>query len=210
MSDFNVKSYYSTRRKRDVVTGAAILLFAALIVFQLYITVVFPLQLRHQRFLVTEIEKDEMYEQIDAIRDLIHHTRGKDSAQSGEIRLVEGVLDQFALHVREHGKEMTLEQVNGLRTALRRYELVIMGWDYSYRGIMYPEETQRDVATSLNEFFGAIDAGEQIDLEKPISFSKFISSDVENKYHIHQDTLDMSKYTNDLQESIVKDVLPLH
>ena len=60
MSDFNVKSYYSTRRKRDVVTGAAILLFAALIVFQLYITVIFPLQLRHQRFLVAEIEKDEM------------------------------------------------------------------------------------------------------------------------------------------------------
>ena len=128
MSDFNVKSYYSTRRKRDVVTGAAILLFAALIVFQLYITVIFPLQLRHQRFLVAEIEKDEMYEQIDVIRDLIHHTKGKDFAQSGEIRLVEGVLDQFALHVREHGKEMTPEQVSELRNKLNEYERIVRTW----------------------------------------------------------------------------------
>ena len=164
MSDFNVKSYYSTKRKRDVVTGAAILLFAALIVFQLYITVVFPLQLRHQRFLVAEIEKDEMYEQIDIIRDLIHQTRGKDFAQSGEIRLVEGVLDQFALHVREHGKEMTPEQVSELRNKLNEYERIVRTW----------REKKTD------------------------------------NFHIHQDTLDMSKYTNDLQESIVKDVLPLH
>ena len=128
MSDFNVKSYYSTRRKRDVVTGAAILLFAALIVFQLYITVIFPLQLRHQRFLVAEIEKDEMYEQIDVIRDMIHHTRGKDFAQSGEIKLVEGVLDQFALHVREHGKEMTPEQVSELRNKLNEYERIVRTW----------------------------------------------------------------------------------
>ena len=128
MSDFNVKSYYSTRRKRDVVTGAAILLFAALIVFQLYITVIFPLQLRHQRFLVAEIEKDEMYEQIDVIRDLIHHTKGKDFAQSGEIRLVEGILDQFALHVREHGKEMTPEQVSELRNKLNEYERIVRTW----------------------------------------------------------------------------------
>lgn len=128
MSDFNVKDYYSTKRKRDVVTGAAILLFAALIVFQLYITVVFPLQLRHQRFLVAEIEKDEMYEQIDVIRDLIHHTRGKDFAQSGEIKLVEGVLDQFALHVREHGKEMTPEQVSELRNKLNEYERIVRTW----------------------------------------------------------------------------------
>ena len=128
MSDFNVKDYYSTRRKRDIVTGAAILLFAALIIFQLYITVVFPLQLRHQRFLVAEIEKDEMYEQIDVIRDLIHHTRGKDFAQSGEIKLVEGVLDQFALHVREHGKEMTPEQVSELRNKLNEYERIVRTW----------------------------------------------------------------------------------
>ena len=128
MSDFNVKSYYSTKRKRDVVTGAAILLFGALIVFQLYITIIFPLQLRHQRFLVAEIEKDEMYEQIDVIRDLIHSTRGKDFAQRGEIKLVEGVMDQFALHVREHGKEMTPEQVSELRNKLNEYERIVRTW----------------------------------------------------------------------------------
>ena len=74
------------------------------------------------------MEKDEMYEQIDRIRDLIHSTRGKDYAQTGEIRLVEGVMDQFALHVREHGREMTPEQVGNLRNVLSRYELIVMTW----------------------------------------------------------------------------------
>jgi len=124
----NIKSYYSTRRKRDFVTGAAILLFAALIVFQLYITVVFPLQLRHQNLLIAEMEKDEMYEQIDRIRDLVRRTKGRDDAQQGEIKLVAGVMDQFALHVRENGNAMTQEQVGELRNVLSRYELIVMTW----------------------------------------------------------------------------------
>ena len=128
MSRINVKKYYSTRRKRDVVTGAAILFFAVLIVFQLYITILFPLQLRHQKLLIAEMEKDEMYEQVDRIRKLIRSTRGKDFAQTGEINLVEGILNQFALHVREHGKDMTLEQVAELRNVLSRYELIVMTW----------------------------------------------------------------------------------
>ena len=128
MSSFNVKKFYSTRRKRDVVTGAAILFFIILIVFQLYITILFPLQLRHQQLLIGEMEKDEMYEQVDRIRKLIRSTRGKDFAQTGEINLVEGVMNQFALHVREHGKEMTPEQVAELRNVLSRYELIVMTW----------------------------------------------------------------------------------
>ena len=74
------------------------------------------------------MEKDEMYEQVDRIRKLIRSTRGKDFAQTGEIALVEGVMNQFALHVREHGKEMTPDQVGNLRNALSRYELIVMTW----------------------------------------------------------------------------------
>ena len=128
MSKPNIKKLYSTRRKSDVVTTIAILLFGALILFQLYITIIFPLQLRHQRFLIADIEKDEMYEQIDRIRQLVRGTRTSDYAKSGEIKLVEGVMDQFALHVREHGKEMTPEQVGDLRNVLSRYELIVMTW----------------------------------------------------------------------------------
>lgn len=128
MSKVEIKKYYSTKRKRDVVTGAAIFLFAALIVFQLYITIVFPLQLRHQQLLIAEMEKDEMYEQIDRIRKLIRGTGGKDTAQKGEVNLVAGILDQFALHVRENGREMTPEQVSDLRNVLSRYELIVMTW----------------------------------------------------------------------------------
>ena len=203
MSKVNVKKYYSTRRKRDLVTGGAIILFGALIVFQLYITVIFPLQLNHQHLLIAEMEKDEMYEQIDRIRQAVRSNKGSTPVQAGEINLVEGVLDQFALHVREHGNEMTPEQVNGLRTELRRYELVIMGWNYANRRFLHPEETQRDVMSTLDEFYADLDIGAPVDLEKAISFSKYIKSNREIKYHINQNVLNTAPYAKSIETNIL-------
>jgi hypothetical protein len=148
MSKVNITDYYSTKRKRDVVTGAAIFLFAALIVFQLYITIVFPLQLRHQQLLIADMEKDEMYEQIDRIRKLIRSTGGKDAAQRGEINLVSGILDQFALHVRENGKEMTPSQVSDLRNVLSRYELIVMTWREKKKDNFHIRQNKLDVTSS--------------------------------------------------------------
>ena len=148
MSRIDITKYYSTKRKRDIVTGAAIFLFAALIVFQLYITIVFPLQLRHQQLLIAEMEKDEMYEQIDRIRDLIRKTGGKNVAQRGEINLVNGILDQFALHVRENGKEMTPEQVSDLRNVLSRYELIVMTWREKKTDNFHIRQSTLDTASS--------------------------------------------------------------
>ena len=203
MSNVNIKQYYSTKRKRDVVTFMAIVFFGALIIFQLYITIIFPIQLRHQQLLIAEMEKDEMYEQIDRIREAVRRTRGKDSIQIGEINLLTGVMDQFALHVREHGKEMTPEQVNGLRTELRRYELVILGWNYGNRRTLFPEETTRDVNSSLEEFFGDMDSGRQIDFDKDTSFSKYIKSNREIKYHIIPNELDTSPNAKKIENEIV-------
>ena len=203
MSKINVKKYYSTKRKRDLVTGGAIILFGALIAFQLYITVIFPLQLNHQHLLLAEIEKDEMFEQVDRVRRTVRSSKSSNPTRNGEVNLVEGVLDQFALHVRENGNEMTPEQVNGLRTELRRYELVIMGWNYANRRFLHPEETQRDVMISLDEFFADMDAGVQIDPEKPISFSKYVKSNREIKYHFKQSVLDTAPYAKMIETNIL-------
>ena len=148
MSKVNITDYYSTKRKRDVVTGAAIFLFAALIIFQLYITIVFPFQLRHQQLLIAAMEKDEMYEQIDRIRKLIRSTGGKDAAQRGEINLVSGILDQFALHVRENGNDMTPEQVSDLRNVLSRYELIVMTWREKKKDNFHIRQSTLDTKSS--------------------------------------------------------------
>ena len=148
MSTVNIKKFYSTKRKRDVVTGLAIFLFGALIIFQLYITIVFPFQLRHRQLLIAEIEKDEMYEQIDRIRQLIRSTGSKDSGQRGEINLVRGIMDQFALHVRENGKEMTPEQVSDLRNVLSRYELIVMTWREKKKDNFHIRQDTLDVTSS--------------------------------------------------------------
>ena len=148
MSKVNIKEYYSTKRKRDVVTGIAIFLFGALIVFQLYITIIFPFQLRNQQLLIAEMEKDEMYEQIDRIRKLVRSTGGKDSGQRGEINLVKDIMDQFALHVRENGKEMTPEQVGELRNVLSRYELIVMTWREKKKDNFHIRQDSLDVTPS--------------------------------------------------------------
>ena len=183
MSKFNVKQYYSTRRKRDVVTGAAIVFFGVLIVFQLYITIVFPIQLQRQRFLIAEIEKDEMYEQIDRFRDLIHHTRGRDYAESGEIRLVEGVMNQFALHVRENGKEMTPEQVSELRNVLSRYEAIAIAWQKEIT--LTPEQISM-LQNDLSDYDPKIAAEKK-----------------DPKYHILQDTLNTAPYATTIETNIL-------
>ena len=183
MSKFNVKKYYSTRRKRDVVTGAAIVFFGALIIFQLYITIIFPIQLQRQRFLIAEIEKDEMYEQIDRIRDLVRHTRGRDYAESGEIKLVEGVMDQFALHVRENGKEMTPEQVSELRNTLSRYEAIAIAW-------------QREITLTPEQIIAL--QNDLSDYDPKITTEK-----KEPKYHILQDTLNTAPYARTIETNIL-------
>lgn len=203
MSKVNIRKLYSTKRKRDLVTGGAILLFAALIVFQIYIAAIFPIQLNRQHLLVAEMEKDEMYEQIDSIRDTVRRNRGRTPAQTGEVNLVAGVMDQFALHVREHGGEMTPEQVNGLRTDLRRYELVILGWNYANRRFLYSEDVERDVNNDLNEYFGDLEAGGQIDLEKAVSFGRYFNANRETKYHINQNVLDTAPYAKTIETRIL-------
>ena len=203
MSKVNIRKLYSTKRKRDVVTGGAVFLFGALIVFQVYIAAIFPIQLNRQHLLAAEMEKDEMYEQIDRIRDTVRRNRSNNAARNGEVNLVSGVMDKFALHVREHGGEMTPEQVNGLRTELRRYELVMLGWNYANRRFLYPEDVERDVMNSLDEFFGEIEAGGQIDPDKPVSFGKYFSANREIKYHINQSVLDTAPYARTIETSIL-------
>ena len=203
MSKVNIRKLYSTRRKRDLVTGGAVFLFGALIVFQVYIAAIFPIQLNRQHLLAAEMEKDEMYEQIDLIRGTLRRNRSNNPARNGEVNLVSGVMDQFALHVREHGGEMTPEQVNGLRTELRRYELVMLGWNYANRRFLYPEDVERDVKNDLNEFFGDLEAGGRIDPDKPVSFGKYFSSNREIKNHINQSVLDTAPYAGTIETNIL-------
>ena len=203
MSKANIRKLYSTKRKRDVVTGGAILLFGALIVFQIYIAAIFPIQLNRQHLLAAEMEKDEMYEQIDRIRSTVRRNRSNNPSRNGEVNLVAGVMDKFALHVREHGGEMTPEQVNGLRTELRRYELVILGWNYANRRFLYPEDVERDVNNDLNEYFGDLEAGGRIDPDKPTSFGKYFTTNREIKYHINQKALDTAPYAKTIETNIL-------
>lgn len=127
---FNIRDYYSSKRKRDVVTVSAVGLFILLILFQFYITLIVPIQLKRHGTLLEHIEKDRMMTQIDALRGRINWAVGhyKDDWHNGEASLVKEVADIFAQHIRSHHSFMTPQQVAQLRETMRTYDKICDRW----------------------------------------------------------------------------------
>ena len=48
-----------------------------------------------------------------------------------------------------------------------------------------------------------MDAGAQIDPEKPISFSKYIKTNRETKFHINQNVLNTAPYAKSIETNIL-------
>lgn len=141
----NIRSYYSSRRKRDVVTVAAVGLFIALILFQFYITLIVPIQLKRHGTLLEHIEKDRMMTQIDELRGRVNWSVGafKSDLNRGETQLVKEVADIFAQYIRTNHAFMTPEQVAQLREIMRTYNGICDRWG-SRR--FYIQEEKLDVS----------------------------------------------------------------
>jgi len=119
---------YSCKRRADYMTYFAVGLFALIIVFQLYLTLIVPIQLRNRGMFELQVAQQEVANQIDALRKSLSKIETKDNLQAGEVSLVRNILDNFAYHVRDYQNELTREQVVALKTALDRYEVIQYGW----------------------------------------------------------------------------------
>jgi hypothetical protein len=146
-----------------------------------------------------------MYEQIDRIRRAVRGTNEKDFAHQGEVKLVESVMDGFALHVREHSKEMTLEQVSALRNVLSRYALIVCAWNPPRNSwILFPEETRARIEKTLGEYFADMDSGKEIDFEKVVPFNEFLGPlRTEKTFHIRQESIDPAAYARKLENEMI-------
>ena len=123
-----LKARYSVRRKRDIVTVFAIMLFLLLVAFQLFLTLIVPGLLKKKRAFEFQVAKLEMSEQLDSLRKGLSRVRPESELRQGEVATVCGVADQLAMYTRESLDDLSLKQIFQLKRILGQYEAVLQRW----------------------------------------------------------------------------------
>lgn len=123
-----IKNTYSCKRKSDFVTYFAIFLFLMIIIFELYLTLWMPVQLKKKGTLERHVAKEEMVALADKLREDIDRIELKNSLQEGEVQLAKNILDTYAIYVRENQDIMDMTQIRQVFETFRRYEQLIEGW----------------------------------------------------------------------------------
>lgn len=123
-----IKNTYSCKRKSDFVTYFAIFLFLMIIIFELYLTLWMPVQLKKKGTLERHVAKEEMVALADKLREDIDRIELKNSLQEGEVRLAKNILDTYAIYVRENQDNMDMTQIRQVFETFRRYEQLVEGW----------------------------------------------------------------------------------
>ena len=118
---------YSCRRKKDFVTIAAIAMFTAIVLFELYLVFWLPVQLRRENAMQKHVARQRITELADTLRAQCG-TSKKTSLQKGEIELVRSSLDILAIYMRENQEKLSMEQIKELETMLLRISAIVSSW----------------------------------------------------------------------------------
>ena len=124
----NTKIVYSSKRKKDFVTFFAIAMFCLLVLFQLYLIFIVPVQLKNKNTLELHVVKEESIGFLDNVRSKAKHSPAHGRFQNGEKQLVVDILDSFALHARAEQDRMSLEQLVFFQDTLMKYDALIGRW----------------------------------------------------------------------------------
>ena len=115
----NLKSKYSCRRKRDYITVIAVMMFSLIVLFELYLVFILPLQLRREDAMALHVNRQRITAQADELRrkcgDFLRDN--PDSLRKGEISMVLSSLDVLAIYLRNQGNQI---QSRPLRRACQR------------------------------------------------------------------------------------------
>ncbi len=107
----NVSQYYSCRRKRDYVTALALILFAVMLVGQIYLVLVLPVKLSQQEALEYHVSSQQMLRQMDVMRNKLGTLYPDGVVAKGETELLRSIFNQLQIYVRENRDNMTLPQI---------------------------------------------------------------------------------------------------
>lgn len=118
----NLKSKYSCRRKRDYVTLIAVLMFSLIVLFELYLIFILPLQLRREDAMALHVNRQRVTRQADELRrrcgDFLKNN--SDSLRKGEISMVLSSLDVLAIYLRNNQEHLNMAQIREIRSTLDR------------------------------------------------------------------------------------------
>ncbi|MBP5182398.1 MAG: hypothetical protein J6331_05165 [Lentisphaeria bacterium] len=125
-----IRDSYSCRRRKDFVTGFAIVFFFLIIGFELYVVIWMPVQLQRRNVLETHIAREKLIRKFDYLRNSCRwsYDRGKGFSR-GEKQLVLRVLDVYAIYLRENAESMDIREIQELQRTLGRFEALLVGWE---------------------------------------------------------------------------------
>ena len=72
MPNASVKALYSCKRKTDFITFTAVALFVCTVLFELYLILLVPIQLKNRGALEKHVAKEEMLSLFDSLRARVH------------------------------------------------------------------------------------------------------------------------------------------
>lgn len=116
------------RRKTDLVTNVAVVLFVAVVVLELMLASWLPRRLRTEQIWGRELALQEALDKMDWIRSHIRSGKYPDRWQRGETELALSCLDDAARHLREHQDTMTREQTRRLIDDIGFFEASFLLW----------------------------------------------------------------------------------
>ncbi len=124
----DLKSKYSCRRKRDYVTLSAVLMFALIVLFELYLIFWLPIQLRQENAMILHVSRQRVTEYADTLRNICKDLKRKDSEEKGEIALIQSTLDVLAIYIRENQEHLNMGQLRELEQTMNRIAALVQGW----------------------------------------------------------------------------------
>ena len=124
----DLKSKYSCRRKRDYVTLSAVLMFALIVLFELYLIFWLPIQLRQENAMILHVSRQRVTEYADTLRNICRDLKRKDSVEKGEIARIQSTLDVLAIYIRENQEHLNMGQLRELEQTMNRIAALVQGW----------------------------------------------------------------------------------
>ncbi|MBR2365166.1 MAG: hypothetical protein IKA79_08180 [Lentisphaeria bacterium] len=124
-----IKESYSCKRRKDFVTGFAIIFFFLVVCFELYVVIWMPVQLQQKNMLETHTAREKLIRRFDSLRSVCNamHASGKGFAR-GERLLVLRVLNIYAIYLRNNAEYMDINEIMELQRTLGRFEALVASW----------------------------------------------------------------------------------
>ena len=120
----------SSVRRKDYVSHLAIVLFAIIIIIELFLVTWLPAQLRSEKLWDRQVAFQEMIDLEDFLRRYIRGSLKYNTKwEEGEAHMALNSLDVIAKYIRKHQKDLTREQIQELYTTLTKFETHYKNWE---------------------------------------------------------------------------------